>query len=935
MKSIKRLLAAILCVSLALGCVLVQAEETASESAYGTDVLGLINALGIADYEVLNLSETLSRGEFYEMLCKTLAYPETKDNTVVFSDLKPGEQYEGYAKTLYKLGYVSPLRDGKVRAGDNISKNEAVSLIVKGLGYSPKAEAFGGYPVGYLTVAGELKIISDIDGSAEFTKGMAVEILGNALECDLMVESVSADGTKREHKVEKDTNLLNTVFGLEITEGIVDGVDISRVYGKNDVKPFHMEIEGKELNSEDVENPTSYLGYYVKVYHKEVRTYGDKIIYIEKTDDNEEINLDIEDVKNVYDTKVEVYVNEGKKVKDYRINKGISLIYNGVSTKEAFTYKLISGKNGSVKLVDNTGDGVFDIVFVDVYENYIVSHVDLPNRTIYNKYDNTDKMCVNYMSDDPYVLAYDETGAEINPASVKSGDMISVYRSMPDAYQAFVRMYVSKREVTGIIESIEDEDEITIDGVVYKVTAECLARHAELIKVGSAIKAILDIRGYIGEIAILEDTDYTYGFLVAAGTESGLGGKTRFVLYNGEEELVDVYGASNIRIDGIRYKNGDNTMLENLRLAAKHMFPLNSEEDFMCSVVRYMLNSEGNVSSIDTIMYDDKTVAVRESAHNASNCLFGMKLENTLFRRLGTHLILGEKNPVSTATMVMGYPDVESNRGIAFETSEYNLHKMTDIYSDGSSIDGWVFYTDANQVISTFLAAKTTGSSASAIESHMMFSVVDRITTALDKKYGTEIECLNVYANNKITKIPVKSGFTFSADNFPVDGTEYDVSNLPLSFLKQGDIIRYTVDGNGYLKAVSLHYRPTTNDVGTTLGFFGSNSNTFSWIAGYVYKSFPEGFYIYAATDENGKIVNDKEALKNITMEDCFFVHHKAYSNTSYSCDFSEELEDFRVTSTSPDDFKSYCDTGDDCSFVVVQRYDAAPFVLIEYLGLE
>ena len=279
------------------GCVLVQAEETAVETiVYGEHTLGLINALEIADYTEENLSENITRGEFYALLAKANGYPETTDKNVVFSDLKPGDDYEGYAKTLYKVGVVTPTKEGKIKASESISAKEAVALIVKTLGYTPKAEALGGYPAGYLSIAANLDITDDVDISGDsMTKGLALELIYNALEADIMIEIPSVNGSKKEYKVEVGTNLINTVHGLEIVEGVVDGVDISRVSGKNDVRPFHMEIAGKELNCEDVYEPFYYLGYHVKAYHKFVRTYGDKIIYIEITDENNEYLFDIEE----------------------------------------------------------------------------------------------------------------------------------------------------------------------------------------------------------------------------------------------------------------------------------------------------------------------------------------------------------------------------------------------------------------------------------------------------------------------------------------------------------------------------------------------------------------------------------------------------------------------------------------------------------------
>ena len=131
---IKKALAIIVCLSLVLSCVLVQADETISKN-YNGEIFKVLKAIGVADYENTELNATITRGEFYELLCKVSGYPATENNTQVFTDLIPGNPAEPYAKTLYKVGIIAPDNGGNVYPDAAISANEAVSRSVRVLGY--------------------------------------------------------------------------------------------------------------------------------------------------------------------------------------------------------------------------------------------------------------------------------------------------------------------------------------------------------------------------------------------------------------------------------------------------------------------------------------------------------------------------------------------------------------------------------------------------------------------------------------------------------------------------------------------------------------------------------------------------------------------------------------------------------------------------------
>ena len=133
-----------------------------------------------------------------------------------------------------------------------------------------------------------------------------------------------------------------------------------------------------------------------------------------------------------------------------------------------------------------------------------------------------------------------------------------------------------------------------------------------------------------------------------------------------------------------------------------------------------------------------------------------------------------------------------------------------------------------------------------------------------------------------------------------------------------------------------MYYRPQTNETITSTGYNGSVTNNFSWIAGYVYKSYPEGFYLYTPQKgEDGKFIMDKSVLEDVTIADCTFVYHSAYNNNGFKVDLTEENDSHTVSSISASNARSFVETGYDCSFVLVQRHSGAPYVIVEIEGLE
>lgn len=958
MKSVKRLLALVLCMALLFSCCLVQAEETEEVIVYGTDYYQVLNALGITNYSEGDLTTNMTRADFYELVAKLGGYPAEKATNIVFADMTPAHEKECYTRTLYKLDMIAPDANGNVYPDKEITPTEAAALIVKILGYSPVAESKGGYPTGYLSVAASLGLMDEISANSKtLTKGEAVNMAYAALDCDIMSQSMAVGG-KAEYKVQTDCTLLEGALGIELIEGVVNGVDITRVFGDNDVRPFYIEVDGREIYVEDLymEDLTAaydFLGYDVTVYATELRGYGTSAVYIEKSSYNEEHIFDIEDITEIDATSLKAYTADGKKVKNYRFKKAVPLVYNGIATGIAFNEALIEGKTGTVKLVDNTGDGTADVIFADIYENVIASYVDMKSMVVYSEGDSSRKVNINNDADDPYVMIFDSEGAEIGASGIKKGNVLSVFESASDAGQYFSRIYVSNKTATGEIEAIEDENEITVNGKVYEVSDECLENNSNFIKVGTSVELFFDINGKVAYIEAAKALEYEMGFIVAAGSETGLDSKLKFKICTAPETYVEAYAAKNIRIDDIRYSNTDSQIYTHLNNAAKVMFASPADPEITSSVVRFALNSNGEIAVIDTILHDVNTVATRYSYLTDKNCFYAVHQSSAYHRRSGSHLTLGNGVVLNKDTQLFAYPDLTDDEISVFDEDMYSRAVFTsEVPTNKTLQDVWAFYTAKDQIVSTFVAQPYTKKVGGSDEENAYFAIVSRKTTKLDTADDdAPITNLVVMTNNGEVNIPVNKEIKFMGLPIPQEGevakdpelvgtTDAEpapgmATKLTVDDLKQGDIIRYSVDYKGYLSEVILYYRPTTDTVVTTSGYFGAVTSVINWYKGYVYDTYPEGFFFYTSKDLTGNIEADKEILENVTMEDCQFVYYTAYtSSASAGVDFSKHNDALRVGGKSMADLKSYVETGDDCTFGVLQRYYTYPRMFIAFEGL-
>lgn len=908
-----------------------KSEDTAEaeqKEIYGAESYGLLNALEIAEIREEELAADAARGDVLVYMAKAAGLAALKSDEKPFADMETSDEREPYIKSLYKSGVIRPDSKGNIYPDGKITLQEAAAIAVKLTGYGIAAEENGGYPSGYLKIAGRYDILSGLPGGdPALTKGMAAKLTVNMLKTEVMTQTYSVNGSS-EYRAESGSTLLYTVFNVKYINGIVEAVDISQIAGGNETDMDYVIIGGEKLEASKIENNYDFLGYDVDAYYKVSSSSAvARLIYIRKSELNNEVSIDTDDIVSASAGKIKVNEGNSRNSRVYAFKKSLPVIYNGVSTRKTFSNEMIDNKYGKVRLLDNSGDGGYDVILIDVYENFIASDIIKKDSKVYDKYDNTHSITLDLGEDDPFVWIYDKDGKKISLDSIRRNSVLSIYSSLPDAAQGYIRAYVNSTSEKGIITQTRSNNKIFVGDKEYTVTDDCAAKCEYYIKAGTAISFKTDI---CGRIAYIESDDssgtYQYGFIVKAAKLKGIDYELQFKIFDANDSFSIYNIADRLKIDSVAYKSSDvDAILSKLNKASGAMFNKTAADGSITeqvpdgcysSLVRFKINDDGKLSAIDTVLNNEMGImAEREDKADSDDALFMQYAPDAACR--GT--MLGGKIAFTTAAPLMSYPSplaMDPDTGTYFDMSNEENYTVLNAYKKFNSSDKYSvygFYTNENSFVSDFLGmVYDPNVSESGADYRTPLSVVSDAPSKLyDEESETVIECLNV---NGSVQVPVKSGFTFTDG----DGTlDPDLpKKMSIRDLEKGDIIKYTTDTNGYLSDLQLVYRINGKKFVDKTEIIDQEMHWGSVRCGYVYLKFEGGMLVYVPSNPE---TFSPENMSSVKAKDCIMILDTgSYSLWIYGEDRPGE---YKVKSGTINDLKAFRDVGTDCSEVMIQRY--------------
>ena len=674
MKNLKKLVSVVLALTMIISSMaFVSAKDfgdvdTTASYAEAVSVLADLSILNGDEEGNFNPDADIKRSEFAAVLCHALGQENAANGSkgvVVFDDVAADHWASGYIAWAAQQKIVNGKGDGKFDPDAPVKYDEAIKMIVVALGYEPMAAKKGGYPTGYMVVAGNNGITDGVKlaGGANAPRAIVAQLVYKALDVPLMdasyvstkdedytiydgeiasprrtILSYYLDITKVKAEVlataktnsalaKKDGNDLVTLtltnnYGFDWAK-IFDGL-----YDRGDSDEFY--VGASDIADYMAMSVVAYIGVNEDDNYEVVACVGDaKSVNILEVTEGIEVAT-----YTPADPTASPAVAEGftfeyfENEDDYRttevdIDPTATVYVNGKAVADTeFDNIITEGASKVVFMGAKGGNYDYDKVFITEYDFAVVDEVNVEDEYIKLVTGGSVDLSKEVRGDKfAYTLTFD--GAEIALEDLQAGDLLNILCGgdwKMDETQ--VDIIVTRDAVEGIVEEeVKAGETYVINGEEYDISAK---NDSLVLEVNDAARYFLTIDGKL----YAEDADYeaegaaasVYGFVTKVGTETSFGDTVyqvrmfttegAFVTYDLAEKIV-------VKNDGVK-QDGEGAADVYAELAAAiadvpvdgstyandEAAKVAAEAKIASRLVTFKLNTAGEIKEIDLISAD-------------------------------------------------------------------------------------------------------------------------------------------------------------------------------------------------------------------------------------------------------------------------------------------------------------------------------------------
>ncbi|MBQ4087158.1 MAG: S-layer homology domain-containing protein [Clostridia bacterium] len=810
----------ILSVILSLSAFSAFAEESAEESkpsvsatAEDIAIAEKLMALGIVkEINTETLADNVTRGEMIPLLTELalLDSASLTATTTPFLDVDVFHPQIGAYSALQKLGYISGDENRMFRPNDVLTYNEAITFIVKIMDYKLFAERNGGYPSGYLYTANVYELLDGLSGQG--TEAIpwfdVYRLINHALDAKAVTMTNYTGDGKAEFILQENITIAEERYGAKKITGVVTGNENTRLRSSDSsrIGRYQIEIDRVVYDTPEQEY-ADLLGFSVTAYLSENENGDMEVIYLEeRRKKNKTFRINSENIipSKTTDNRM-YYYNEDDKEKHIALD-GASLvvIYNGKSRTGYGTISNILPQNGYILALDHTGDEVYDILFINEFQNFTIGSFDSYTQKYYEKYTG-ETVTIDPIEDD--VRVYDAEGKTLGADAITRDAVISVMETQnADGYR-LITVYVLTGTVTGAIDEITSDDKYLINGTYYEL-AENVAGYisaGEIAqpKAGQTAVFTLDMAGRIAHI----DRDASsikgkYAFVMGAEAKGAIVDSVRLKLYTQDGEFLDLNTTNRVTIDGKRYQLSSDAVIDEVL----SLIPAGD-------IIIYKASGK-EIASSDTAAPNYGTETAVDDAGNLNLITEG----TSFYTKAGIcHAPDMKSNKFvvkSGQTIVFYTPSMDK---LLEDTEKYSVSKT---FSTTKLLYGQYQNTATRQAIESFavynleeknigvatclLLRGAGGSSASGLSKSSKFNVFTKSNDAINED-GENVKRIYYYVDGKEQSCIANEKVTYSYDRAGVTGgTEVPLAQVELS---PGDVFQFATDTDGYIDAINVVYR--------------------------------------------------------------------------------------------------------------------------------
>ncbi len=769
------MIAAFTCIN-SVQAVYVPQDVTGTE--FEKDVELLVN-LGLLEYTETGMMKPYSnmkRAEFAQFLDGMIGSKSVSGKDY-FADVDAGNPARESINRLCEYGYISGDGNSLFRPDDDITINEAVKIMISIMGYDTMAQYQGGYPDGYLAIAGSLGITDNvITDNGYINRGNVMKLLINCFEVNPV--EIDIDKGVPGVSVNEDSTVLAELAGIYKLEGYVNANSDYAISGGTANKGYIRVGNEEMISSGEYDD---YVGYYVDCYYKE--TDGDEyeVIYLEKDERKTEyIKSNAEDVTEISDFACNILV-DSKKDKKIKFGVDTVFVYNGRLCK-GFNKEMLDFENGWIDFIDSNSDGTFDLIKINEYYNTVVESVT--SEKIYDKY-NIDGT-IEYDKKD--IRVFDAEGNQMSIADVKKNDVLSVFKS-GETDDDIVKIICSSKTVSGTVSSKSEEDGIifvTLNYEKYPVYNGFRTDSTKSVSMNDAGEFMLDAFGKIVSVKGFTSDVYLPACVLKskAFEDENTGEMVLRIRLVTESGVIFADATDKVKVDNILYNSGEFESVSK------------SLQARIGQVILYKTNSKGNVIAVDTT--DSNSTDSMDDRLTAGPTV---STSESLRYHSGTRVAEG-RFPLDENAKVFILPsDIENA-----EDNEFAVKSVAN--GIGSNISGAETYRlNKNSLPVDYIVMK---GSTQLVNHQSNIAVVKKINTTMNKYDEIAAELvLDVYGSEKtiltknmdvLDKIKYLTKYSRSGD------TLVDFEAGRMTEIKPGDIIKYSTGSDGYIECIVIIY---------------------------------------------------------------------------------------------------------------------------------
>ena len=866
----KKLLINFICTMLIFCMVLPTVSFAAPGSTTsGTAAIDMLSGLSLLP-EGYNINSKISREKFIVFLIDVMGLGNAKsEKAIPFSDITPDSEIYSALCTAYDLGIVNG-NGSAFMPKEAVTYNQALKMLVSALGYGVIADAKGGYPYGYASVAASVGLSDGVDAEGDSAlKGSDVALLMyNALGSPVMQMASVGDGSVTYSDTSGKT-MLEAYHGIARIEGQLRATSYHVLSGSYELDSDQVMIDDV-LYKTNGKNFASYAGYTVYAYYSK---YDSKIIAMEKVPGMNKALVIKADSITGFANGVLSY-EDGTKEKTVTVNADADITYNGRPVVSA-TAELFDLSDGDIIFIDAKNDGTYSTILISDFVNYVVSAVDATSKVISDLYDSSKILRIGEYDE----IFTDDFGNTMYYEELKKYDVISVWQSTDGIN---TRMRYSNKEIKGTVTEKNDADGgyFVVDGEVLKLS-KSFYNTAKDIKLGTKGIFALDVSGKIAAFKPGDDTN-EYAYLIQAGVGGGAFDNSFMIRVVTPEEKIIIL---NCDVDRLKIDGYTKTPTEAKAYLGRSQ------------LIRYSTNADGEVVMIDTAAPGTGDEDLLTVMHTAYNSDYTPNSDNRLRYSKGAKLFSG-KVAVEADTPIFNVPHPDKVE----DDNNYYIN-YCDIYSSASYGTFEAYNSKDGSFFADVLIRYNLSGGGASIETKTPVTVVDEIRAVTDAN-GNDTYKLSCYYNGSNYR-----EYLFEDENMLRNIKD---SNGQTHTLTKGDIVRLNVNDNtGIIKRIDLIY----DRVGKALSG-GAVIGTDEY---FVSERFVKG-YVYEKEDDFISLTQEENLAPDTALNDTQKEIHILYSGKVLMYDSS--VRGGTLTKASVADVLDYKSFGSSRSEVVIFSVD-------------